>query len=139
MEWICCIFCHHISALFISPVLWKTEDLFFYCRGNKCLVIILLSARFLSANVLKNYWRDQYETFQDDSLAFVDVRNGGHFFLKMHARAFEFLYIKTCKTNIFILCSNSFKFILRSPIDLHVKIAGLNVHAPARVQMLFFG
>jgi hypothetical protein len=34
----------------------------------------------LSANVLRNYWRDHYETFHDDSLAFVDVRNEGHFF-----------------------------------------------------------
>ena len=78
------------------------------------IIILLLSARFLSANVLRDYWRDQHETFQDDSLAFVDVRNEGHFFEKcMHARAraFEFLHIKMCKTNFFILCSNSFKFV----------------------------
>ena len=73
------------------------------------LLLLLLSSRFLSANVLRNYWRDQHETFQDDSLAFVDVRNEGDFFKKcMHerARAFEFLHIKKCKTNFFILCSN---------------------------------
>ena len=78
------------------------------------IIILLLSARFLSANVLRDYRRDQHETFQDDSLAFVDVRNDSHFFEKcMHARAraFEFLHIKTCKTNFFILCSNSFKFV----------------------------
>ena len=77
------------------------------------LLLLLLSSRFLSANVLRNYWRDQHETFQDDSLAFVDVRNEGHFLGKcMHARAraFEFLHIKTCKTNFFILCSNLMKF-----------------------------
>ena len=78
------------------------------------IILLLLSARFLSANVLRNYWRDQHETFQGDSLAFVDVRNEGHFFRKcMHARAraFEFLHIKTCKTNFFIFCSNSIIFI----------------------------
>ena len=78
------------------------------------IILLLLSARFLSANVLRDYWRDQHETFQDDSLAFVDVRNEGHFFEKcMHARAraFEFLHIKKCKTNFFILCSNWFKFV----------------------------
>jgi hypothetical protein len=78
------------------------------------VLLLLLSAHFLSANVLRNYWRDQHETFQDDSLAFVDVRNKGHFFSKcMHARAcaFEFFNIKTCKTNFFILCSTSVKFI----------------------------
>ena len=42
--------------------------------------LLLLSARFLSANDLRDYWRDQYETFQDDSLAFVDVPNDSHFF-----------------------------------------------------------
>ena len=64
------------------------------------IILLLLSARFLSANVLRDYWRDQHETFQDDSLAFVDVRNEGHFFEKcMHARAraFEFLHIKSAK------------------------------------------
>jgi hypothetical protein len=35
---------------------------------------------FLSGNVLRNYSRDQYETFQDDSLAFINVLNDGHFF-----------------------------------------------------------
>jgi hypothetical protein len=81
------------------------------------LIIILLllpSARFLSANVLRNYWSDQHKTFQYDSLAFVDVRNEGHFFRKCmhaHARAFEFLHIITCKTNFFIFRSNSIIFI----------------------------
>ena len=78
------------------------------------IIIIILSARFLSANVLRDYWRDQCETFQHDSLAFVDVRNEGDFFKKSmreRARAFEFLHIKKCKTNFFILCSNSFKFV----------------------------
>ena len=91
---------------------------FFIAGAIRSLVIIiillLLSARFLSANVLRDYQRDQHETFQDDSLAFVDVRNEGHFFEKcMHARAraFEFLHIKMCKTNFFILCSNLFKFV----------------------------
>ena len=57
----------------------KRKTLLITC--NEILVIIIiLSARFLSANVLRNYWKDQYETFQDDSLAFVDVRNEGHFF-----------------------------------------------------------
>ena len=77
------------------------------------LLLLLLSARFLSANVLRNYWRDQHETFQGDSLAFEDVRNEGHFLGKCmhaHARAFEFLHIKTCKTNFFIVCSNLIKF-----------------------------
>jgi hypothetical protein len=82
--------------------------------GFTLFLLLLLSARFLSANVLRNYWRDQHETFQDDSLAFVDVQNEGHFARKcMHAcaRAFEFLHIKTCKTNFFFLCRNPFKFI----------------------------
>ena len=64
------------------------------------IIILLLSARFLSANVLRDYWRDQHETFQDDSLAFVDVRNEGHFSEKCvhaRARAFEFLHIKSAK------------------------------------------
>jgi hypothetical protein len=77
------------------------------------LLLLLLSGTFLSSNNLRNYSRDQHETFQDDSLAFVDVPNDSHFFWKcMHARAraFEFLHIKTYKTNFFILCSNSFKF-----------------------------
>ena len=82
-----------------------------------CFLLLLLfffSGTFLSGNVLKNYWRDEYETFQDDSLAFVDVPNDSHFFWKcMHARAraFEILHIKACKINFFILCSNSFKFV----------------------------
>ena len=65
------------------------------------ILLLLLSARFLSANVLRNYRRDQFETFQDDSLALVDVRNEGHFASKcMHvrARAFEFFNIKTCNS-----------------------------------------
>jgi hypothetical protein len=68
------------------------------------LLLLLLSARFLSVNVLRNYWTDQFETFQDDSLAFVDVRNEGHFAIKCvhaRARAFEFFKIKTCKTNYY--------------------------------------
>ena len=85
----------------------ETEDLLI--TRNEILVIILLllllpfvllSARFLSANVLRDYWRDQHETFQDDSLAFVDVRNDSHFFEKCvhaRARAFEFLHIKSAK------------------------------------------
>ena len=51
--------------------------------------LLLLSARFLSANDLRDYWRDQHETFQDDSLAFVDVRNDSHFFekcMRVHVR-----------------------------------------------------
>ena len=85
------------------------------------IVLLLLSSRFLSANVLRNYWRDQHETFQDDSLAFVDVRNEGNFLGKcMHAlaHAFEFLHIKTCKTNISILCSNLIKFTWQIDIEV---------------------
>ena len=82
------------------------------------IILLLLSARFLSANVLRDYWRDQHETFQDDAKEF--------FFEKcMHARAraFEFLHIKTCKTNFLFFIqidSNLYsRQILRSPTELH--------------------
>jgi hypothetical protein len=71
----------------------------------------------LSANALRNYWRDQYETFQDDSLAFVDVQNEGNFVRKcMHARAraFEFFHIKSCNVTFFLYL---FKFIQIYMVD----------------------
>jgi hypothetical protein len=107
--------CSSTTKLVLVKILsiWKSGRRPTRCFATSFALVILLSARFLPANVLRNYWRDQHKTFQDDSLAFVDVRNKGHFVRKCmnaRARAFEFLHIKTCKSNFFILRSNSIKF-----------------------------
>jgi hypothetical protein len=67
--------------------------LFFFFSSSS---FFLFFGTFLSGNVVRNYSMDQYETFQNDSLAFVHA----------HALASEFLHIKTYKTNFFILYSN---------------------------------
>jgi hypothetical protein len=103
------------------------------------------SGTFLSGNVLRNYWRDEHETFQDDSLAFVDVPNDNHFFfLKMHPSACTCVW-KTCKTNFFLffvqINSNLYdRWILGSPSDLHGQNSRhARICTCARANMLKFG
>ena len=71
------IVCH---IIFMFPKRSLGNILFLLCFLLLLLFFFFFSGTFLSGNVLKNYWRDQYETFQDDSLAFVDVPNDSHFF-----------------------------------------------------------
>jgi hypothetical protein len=66
--------------IFMFPKRSLENILFLLCFLLLLLLLLLFSGTFLSGNVLRNYWSDQYETFQDDSLAFVDVPNDSHFF-----------------------------------------------------------
>jgi hypothetical protein len=51
---------------------------------------------------IRNYSRDEYQTFVDDSLAFVDGPNNMNFvwkFMNARARAFTFLHTNLCWSN----------------------------------------
>jgi hypothetical protein len=65
-----------ITCMFPNEV-WET---YCFCPSPNVnivftLFLLLLLRYFLFVNVLRNYSRYQHETFQDDSLAFIDVSN----------------------------------------------------------------
>jgi hypothetical protein len=85
------------SLLSISPFIIRFGSIIMFPKRSLKNILFLLcffiffffffSGTFLSGYVLRNYSRDQYETFQDDSLAFEMFQTIVIFFLKKHARA----------------------------------------------------